>query len=96
MFVHILWGMGLLPTPSRLNAVMFDSNLLLIGIALLGSIRTMLLSRIRLMGIALKRLLVVLHAREVFPALDLGDLDIQVRPLLLRPLALLELDISIA
>lgn len=94
MFVHILCGIGLLPTPSRLSAVIFDSNLLLIGIALFGRIRTMLLSCIRLMGTALKCLLVVLHAREVLPALDLGDLDIQLRPLLLRPLALVELDTS--
>lgn len=83
VFVHILCGIGLLPTPSRLNAVMFDSSLLLIGIALFGSMRTMLLSPIRLIGMALKRLLVVLQgpARAADPpALVVPGILISVIP----------------
>lgn len=88
VFVHILCGIGLLPTPSRLNAVMFDSSLLLIGIALFGSMRTMLLSPIRLIGMALKRLLVVLQGPALGP-LDLLEMDIQVVELLILELLVL-------
>lgn len=60
VLVNILCGIGLLPTPSRLSAVELESSLLLIGMALFGNITSILLSPIRLIGIALKWRAVVL------------------------------------
>lgn len=65
VFVNILCGIGLLPTPSRLSAVDLDNSLLLIGMALLGSITSILLGAMDLIVMALQREAVVLDDLSV-------------------------------